>query len=165
VCARRLPFLLLLLPAAAAALETDPQAPVHITADQVVIEEKTGISRFTGSVRMTQGSLTVEGDSVVLYAEPPRGKVRRIVVTGRPARFRQRPGPGAAFVDGQARRMVYETASARLLLEGAARLVQGPNEFSGERIEYDTRRSVVTASGGEGGPRVRTIIQPEGTGP
>ncbi len=163
--ARRCLAVVLLLPAAAAALETDPRAPVHVTADRAVIEEKTGISRFTGSVRLTQGSLTVEGDEVVVHAEPPRGKVTRIVVTGRPARFRQRPAPEAAFVTGQARRMVYETASARLVLEGAAHLVQGPNEFSGERIEYDTRRSVVTARGGGGTPRVRTILQPKDAAP
>ncbi|MDR9436575.1 MAG: hypothetical protein RI563_06820, partial [Thiohalophilus sp.] len=61
------------------------------------------------------------------------------------------------------------TRSGELLLIDDARVTQGANRFSGARIHYDTRNSIVAAnSQGESSPspdssddgRVKAIIEP-----
>lgn len=145
----------------AAALSSDRTQPINIKADRVHIEEKTGISDYDGNVEMTQGSIVVTGDHVRVYQVA--GRVQKVVASGAPAHFRQRPDHGAEVI-ADAEHMEYLTENERLILTGNAHVVQGGNSFAGHLIEYDTRQSVVNASKGEQGEgRVRATIVPGGS--
>lgn len=154
-----LAVLLLGLALPAAALESDAHQPIHIKADRVRLNEKTGISEYLGAVRLSQGSIVITADSIVVHQ--PQGRLQKILVTGRPARFRQDSGVAGQLIDAQAARMEYLAGEERLFLSGKALVIQGPNQFAGEYIEFDTRNSTVTAQGAEN-PRgqVDVTIQP-----
>ena len=162
------PLLLLsllgLFAGAAAALETDRQQPLHIQADRVELDNRKGIGTYRGNVVVDQGTLHLEADLLVLHK---RGEeLERLEATGEPVRFRQRPDNASADVEGEALRLEYRTDQDRLLLNGAAEVRQGGDRFSGERIEYDTVRALVNASGtGTGNGRVHAVIQPKGSTP
>lgn len=154
---------LTLVPAVSAwALSTDRNQPVRITADRMRADERLGISHYEGDVFLKQGSLEIRSDELTVHLQD--GEVTRIIVTGNPARLQQQPD-NREMVYSEARRMEYNTQSGELLLIDDARVKQGSNRFSGARIHYDTRNSIVAAnrdaadSEREDG-RVRAIIEP-----
>lgn len=138
------------------ALESDRRQPIDIRARQVVVDEQRGYSEYTGDVTLTQGSLRVTGDRLVVHLEGDR--LQRIIVEGRPATLIQTPAPEQPPVHASARRMEYEVASRTIRLDREAQVLQGPNRFRGEHLIYDIAAATVKARAGEG--RVHITIQP-----
>lgn len=150
----------LTVPAAAWALSSDKQQPIHIEADSAVIDDARGTAVYRGNVRYTQGSTQLEAEQVTIYSAD-RQKVDKVVADGDPATFRQRPDNREQDMRGQAAHIEYYADDARLLLENDAHLWQGKNEFAGSRIEYDTAKETVKARKAEDDAgRVQVIIQP-----
>ena len=156
---------LALCSAAALALPDDAQQPVRLQADQVVDDPARGVSVLTGDVRIDQGSLRVQAETVRVFSRERR--VVRIVAEGadeEPATLRQRLRPGEPFISADAARIDYAVERQRVELKGDARLEQGEREFSGEVIVYDLARGRVVARGGESGG-VQLKWQPETPAP
>lgn len=150
----------MLMPLYAMALSSDKLQPIHIEADSVVIDDEQGTAVYQGNVHYSQGSTHLEAEKVTLYSKD-RQKVDKVVATGNPATFRQRPDNQDQDMRGQAGHIEYYAASERVVLEEDAHLWQGKNEFSGSRIEYDTAKQMVKAlTSGEESGRVQVIIQP-----
>ncbi|MFO8024190.1 lipopolysaccharide transport periplasmic protein LptA [Thiohalophilus sp.] len=148
------------------ALSSDREQPVNISADRMRADERHGISHYIGDVFLKQGSLEIRSDELTVHLED--GEVRQIIVIGQPARLQQKPD-NREMVYSEARRMEYDTRSGELLLIDEARVTQGANRFSGSRIHYDTRNSIVAAnSQGQSSTspeapddgRVKAIIEP-----
>lgn len=147
-----------MLCASVAASPEDMAQPVHIEADQLLIDEPRGISIYSGHVKVQQGGISLKADKVELFAEGKQ--LGRIVAYGAPVVFsHQTP---EVTTRAQARRMEYLVQEARLIMLDDAELTQGGNQFSGGRIEFDTRQDRVIASRTtEGDKPVRVIIQME----
>ncbi len=142
------------------ALEIDREKPVHISADKVTIDEKTGISNYIGNVSIEQGSMKLTGEKVSVYQHD--GKLDKIIVTGSPAKFKQLSDKNNQEITATAKTLNYHTINEKLILTGDANLEQGPNSFSGHIIEYDTRNSTVTANtDSEKKQRVNAVITPK----
>ncbi len=150
---------LLALPLGAVALSSDREQPIHITADRVELNEQTGISTYRGQVQVTQGSMVLEADRVVVYQR--EGELQRIEADGDPARLRQRPDEAAEDVRGAAAHIEYHADSASATLVGNAFLWRGRDEFRGERIDYETENNVVKAAGKDSSERVHAVIHPK----
>ena len=141
------------------ALESDRDQPIHIKADRITVNEKQGVSFYQGNVKFTQGSLRVTGDEVTVFLQ---GDVlSKVIVIGNPATLKQLPDHRQEPVNSKARRMEYDAKKEVVYLIDNAEVQQGPNSFSGNYIEYDTRNSVVSARKGEtDDSRVHVIITP-----
>lgn len=143
----------------ALALSSDRQQAVDIAADSVDIDEAAGVSTYSGNVEINQGSIRVQAAKVVVEHKP--GQRRMIKASGKPARFRQLPDNSKEYVNGQAQRIEYGLDSEELVLIGKAKLTQGKDSFSSDRIVYDRVRSVVKAGAAASGKeRVKVTIQP-----
>ncbi len=154
-------MLLALLTASPAwALSSDREQPIAIEADRLEIDERQGISRYQGRVRLSQGTLHLEADQVTIYSEQRR--LRRVIAQGQPARLRQRPDGATDDIEAEARQIEFDADSGLLVFTGQAELRQGGSLFRGERIAYDSRNDSVRASGDPGqGQRIQVIIQPQ----
>jgi lipopolysaccharide export system protein LptA len=151
--------LLGLLPLTGQGLEADRRQPIHIKADRISVDEKQGYSRYRGNVRLQQGSLRVAADEITVYLVKDR--LDKIVVIGNPATLEQQADRTRSWIRSRARRMEYHAARDRFYLFDNAEVVQGPNRFAGDYIEYDTRTSTVSARKGEGAKsRVEITITP-----
>lgn len=160
---RWLSALLVLLPAGASALTADAGQPVQIEANQVSLDDPRRLATYTGDVVLTQGSIEAHADRVVIHMTET-DQIDRIVMTGRPATFRQLTDEGVEIY-GEGLRMVYREPQAHLTIETQALLRRGLNEFRGPLIELDLAGDVVTASSPEESAereRVRITIQPGG---
>lgn len=141
------------------ALSSDRQQPIAIEADQVDIDERAGISTYRGNVRLTQGSLRMQAEQVVVHSR--ERAVQKVIATGQPATFSQRPDNADEDVQASAEEVEYDAVKGTLLLQHQATFTQGMNLFQGNRIEYDMQNDTVAASSKEDSPsRVQVIIHP-----
>jgi len=143
-----------------AALPGDASSPIDITADAVEIDDGQHTSTYTGKVEVQQGSMRLWADRVTVQHLPSR-QPSRIVATGAPVRYQQQTERNQQ-VKAEARRMEYDATREEILLIDRARLTQGRDSFSSDRILYDRKKAVVKAgASAQGHRRVHISITPK----
>lgn len=161
----------LVLPLGAAALENDPRQPIEIEADLMTLDQQSGISTYRGNIKLTQGSIRITAEELILHSE--NGRLQRMEILGNekaPAMFHQSTDDGEQ-AQGQARRIEYTAADSRMVLLGQAELLQGNNHIRSARIDYNTERNSFvagraseqsqTAPANQPDERVRIVITPQ----
>lgn len=139
--------------------------PINLDADRAEINNATGVSVYTGDVVLTRGGRRITGDrmTVHLASEGDERTLDHVVVEGAPAVYSHDGTPDRRAVEAEAPRMEYYAGGPErvILLEGA-RLTQGRNTFTGERITYRVAADQVDAAGSEeSGRRVQITLFPE----
>ena len=163
--------LLALQPLAAQAERSDREQPVNIEANRATVDDRNKVHIFEGAVVLTQGSLVIKGDRLVVTQGADGFQTG--VATGsakQPATFRQKRDGSDEFVEGEAERIEYDSRSERARLFNRARVKSGGDEVRGPYIEYDALSEnylVSTQAGAGAAPaaadgRVRAVIQPKG---
>ncbi|MFN3587460.1 MAG: lipopolysaccharide transport periplasmic protein LptA [Moraxellaceae bacterium] len=143
----------------AAALPTDRNQPLQISADSARFDEKTGIAVYRGSVLMRQGSLEIRADEFTLAVDK-KGNVQSTLATGRPARYQQTTDPAKSPVIAEAERISYDLKTEVVTLTGQARLRQDGASFQGASIRYDMAKQQVEAAG-DASSRVQLVLPPQ----
>ena len=143
------------------ALTTDKDKPIDVVADQVDVDDKTGISTFHGKVHVTRGSLHITGDIVVVHRNKDN-EVETIIATGNRAIYRQRPDNKPADVVARALKINYDAIKEIVTLHKKGEIVQDKDTFTGEQLVYYAKADKVSASGGKesSGGRVHMTLQP-----
>jgi lipopolysaccharide export system protein LptA len=155
-------FLLLIslfISTASFALSTDKDQPVEVEADSFTLDDAKGITTYAGDVIIVQGSMEIKADKITIRSA--NGKTDKVVATGKPVKFQQQPDGDKALVRGEANQFDYLLSKDTLVLAGNATLWQDGSTFSSDRIEYDSKRSVIKAGAQSGGSkRVKIILEP-----
>src|SRR5262245_34015295 len=99
-----LAFVVLRLPVAQAA-RSDRDKPVNIEADRLSLDDLKKESVFEGNVQLTQGSLLLRADRVVVRQDEQGFNFA--FATGAPAYFRQKREGFDEFIEGFAQRLEY----------------------------------------------------------
>lgn len=144
-------------------LESDSRQPIYIESDAAMFDEKKGESIYTGDVKVTQGSMRLHSDRLIIYTvESKNDKVDKIIATGNPVRFKQKPSKGKEDIHGKSLRAEYYAGNATLILLKKAEVWQGKNTYTSERIEYDTKNSIVRAGQkNSSSKRVHVTLHPD----
>lgn len=137
-----------LFSAPAKALESDRQQPISILADSAQFQPDKGQATYTGQVEIEQGSLKIRAHKITLYRQA-NGDIEKLVALGQsePVHLQQQPTPEDAVVHAYGMRVLYQAANQQVELESAARLENGQDSFSGERIRYDLQSKRIQAWG------------------
>ncbi len=150
---------LLLVAAQAWALPEDREQPIHIESDRAERQERAGLTIYEGDVVITQGTIRVNADRVVVYSE--NNDVVRIEATGDPARYRQILEHGDPPMHASSRLIDYRLQEDMIILTRDARLEQDGSTITGERIEYDLAQEIIRAQGDmQGRQRIHMVIPP-----
>lgn len=137
------------------ALPSDRTQAIHIESDNATRNDKTGITVYTGSVKIKQGTLRITANKVTIYTE---GRVvSKIVCLGKPATYQQQPKAEDELMTASAETIEYQLSKETMVLTGDARVDQGGSEIKGPVINYDLKQELMQA-GGEG--RVQMVIPP-----
>jgi lipopolysaccharide export system protein LptA len=165
-------LLLLLGIAATPALaeRADRSKPVDIEADRMSVDDRNKVHVFEGSVVLTQGTLVIKGDKLVVTQGADGFQKGVATATGtRLATFRQKREASNEYVDGEAERIEYDSRSEQAKLFKRARVTSGGDEVRGSYIEYDAISENYLANNAPGSApaagsdgRVRAVIQPKG---
>ena len=141
------------------ALSTDKDQPVNIEADSVDIDEAKETAIYRGSVIVTQGSINLAADEVIVYKFQSNDPY--VVATGNLVKFSQLPDNETVRIKGRSLKAEYGLNSAKLELTGKAVLVKGKNTFKNDRIIYDREKAIVKAgTSAKGKERVKITIGP-----
>jgi len=140
---------------------SNSKQPISIYADQLSIDDTTGVSHYQGHVELQQGDLKFSGDELDLTQKD--GAVTLMKAMGKPAHFeRSEPEP----LKAEAHQIDYDNNKGIVILHGNAQLWQNGDLFSSELIHYYTESRRVKAQGAPNSNsqngRVHVIIRPKG---
>jgi lipopolysaccharide export system protein LptA len=153
----------LLLPAAARAEKADRDKPVNLEADTVFLDDARQISTYQGNVRLTQGTLLIRADKLVVTEDA--GGFQHGTAYGNPASFRQKREGLEEYIEGYAQRIEYDARTDKVQLFTQAHMKRNRDEVRGNYISYDGKTEFFQAIGGAkeapAAGRVRAVIQPK----
>ncbi len=157
--ARTLPiFVLLALPLYSYALPSDADQPIKLLADKATYSERTGVTSYSGTVVITQGTFKMSADNITVNLSEGRS-INSAVATGRPATMQQVVTQEKGLAKGQANKIDYNAVNGIITLTGNARLVQNGASFAGNVIRYSLKAGDVEATAG-GNQRVELVFPP-----
>ncbi len=137
-----------------------PEEPIVLEADKAEIDDKKGVSVYTGSVKLTRGVLTVLADTLTVYRN--KQELQKIIAVGAPVHLHQAASATTKETRAEGRRAEYDPKSGDVLLLENAVLQQDRNEFSGNEIRYNVNSEFVNATkGAAADQRVRVVIHPK----
>ena len=152
-------LLLAVIPFSALGLSSDRNQPMTIEADRATLNEKTGNSVYEGNVHVQQGSLVLQGSKMTVQLND--NTIGKIILTGSPATWKQRPDGKDTDQHAEAGRIEYHATEDRIILLEDARVWQsGAEEFRSDRIVFDLKNNTVNAGSSTSGDRVRITLQP-----
>lgn len=161
-----LPAVLALLWTPAGLAESaDRDKPVHLEADQVLIDDARQVSTFIGNVKLSQGTMLIRGDRVVVVQD--KDGFKRGTAYGQTASFRQKREGLDEYVEGYGERIEYDTRAETVDFFGQARLKRDMDEVLGEHITYNAKTEIFQVNGSVASPameppkRVHAILQPK----
>lgn len=141
------------------ALPNDRNEPIRGEANSLVVDQKTGISTYSGSVKIQQGSLVISADKIVVYTKSD-SSVDKIVAVGVPAHFQQQPEADQKIITATADSITYVPDNERLLLISNASIEQDGQIMKAPKIDYDLVKEIMKASQKDGS-RVDIFIPPK----
>lgn len=151
----------------ALAEKADREKPLQIEADRMIVDDRKKESLFEGKVVITQGTMRIEGDRVIVRQDAEGFQYG--IAYGKPATFRQKREGVDEYVDGYGERLEFDGRKDMLQMFTNARLTKGNDEVRGDYISYNAQteffqvvgggKAAGTATNPEG--RVRAVIQPK----
>jgi len=150
--------LLLAMPGALLALESDRQQPLEVNADSTDGSLGDGIATLKGNVEIRQGTMLIRSDSAEV--EKVDGRVRKFELNGSPVHLQQEIEE-EGLVTAEAKNVVYMVATGIVTLTGEADVIHPQYHISGEVLEYDMNTQHFQGSGGDGNGRIRIRLEPE----
>ena len=158
-------FLLSLWAPACFAERADRDKPVHLESDQVLMDDAQQVSTFTGNVKLTQGTMLIRGDKIVVKQD--KEGFKHGTAYGNTASFRQKREGLDEYVEGYGERIEYDTRTETVDFYMQARVVRQLDEVRGEHITYNQKTDIFQVSSNsvsqknEPSKRVRAIMQPK----
>lgn len=159
-------LLLALLASPAFAELADRNKPINLEADSMTVDEAKKVSVYLGSVVLTQGTLVIRADKLVV-TENKDGSNHGIAY-GNPASFRQKREGADEFVEGYGSRIEYDSGKELVEMFVMARMKRNMDEVRGNYISYDAKTEFFKVIGGKEAAtptnprgRVHAVIQPK----
>ena len=143
----------------------DRDKPLHLESDQVLIDDAKKISTFTGNVQLTQGTMLIRGDKIVVIQD--KDGFKHGTVYGNTANFLQKREGLDEYVEGNGERIEYDTRAEVIDFYVQARVKRGLDEVRGEHITYNIKTEIFQVDSGSASSvdtppkRVRAVLQPK----
>lgn len=144
----------------ALALPSDRDKPIHVKSQRADFDTERGLTVYTGDVVVTQGTTLVTGEVVTIKTVDR--KVVEVSSKGgkKPAYYEEDRSGDQGKVKAWGQLIRYNLQANQVELIDNARLHQNGDNFTGEKIVYDTTSKTVNASGNDSG-RVQMVIKPQ----
>ena len=167
----RLPMLavlcLIAIALPARAERADRDKPIDLEADTVTVNDAKKTSTYTGNVILTQGTLTIRGDKLIVQ-EDANG-FQHSTSYGNPTTFKQKMEGKNEYMEGSAQRIEYDGRMDKVQLYTKAWVKRGEDIVHGDYIMYNANAEFAEVIGGGAQAatpatptgRVRAVIQPK----
>jgi lipopolysaccharide export system protein LptA len=136
----------------ARAEKADRDKPVNIEADRMFYDDLRQVNIFEGNVTLTQGTLMIRADKLVVKQDP-EGFQHGTAVNG-PGGFayiRQKRDGVDEYIEGWGETIEYDGKTEKADLIKRARVLRGTDEVRGDLISYDGRTEFYSVLSGKEG--------------
>jgi lipopolysaccharide export system protein LptA len=143
----------------------DRDKPIHMESDRVLIDDMKQTSEFEGQVELTQGTLLIRAEKIVLTQDKQGNK--HCTATGNLASFRQKHEGSDEYMEGYGERIEYDTRAETVDFFVRARVKRAQDDVQGDHIAYSTHTEVFQVSGDPANVndpnkgRAHMVIQPK----
>jgi lipopolysaccharide export system protein LptA len=151
-------FLFMLLATSAFAEKADKEKPIEIEADTVTVNDAKKVSVYTGNVIVTQGTLLIKADKLVVRED--ESGFQHSSSYGTPTTFKQKREGKDEYMEGAALRIEYDGRMDKVQLYTKAWVKKGDDIVHGDYIMYDANAEYSEVIGG--GPKSATPATPSG---
>ncbi len=141
------------------ALSTDSDQPVHSESLNQSLDLQNNTTTLTGNVIVTQGSIKITADKMVITRPDSDNNKTIIDAYGSPATFYQMQDSGKP-VEGHALHLHYDLSKDLVELTGQAFIKQLDSSIAGHRINYLVKEQKMQALSENNKTRVTTILIP-----
>jgi len=147
--------------------KADREKPIELEADTVTVNDAKKTSIYTGNVILTQGTLIIRGDKLVVR-EDQQG-FQHSTSYGNPTTFKQKRDGKDEYMEGSAQRIEYDGRMDKVQLYTKAWVKRGEDIVHGDYISYDANAEYAEVIGGGSQAataatptgRVKAVIQPK----
>lgn len=147
--------------------KADRDKPIDLEADSVTVNDAKQTSTYTGNVILTQGTLIIRGDKLVIR-EDSHG-FQHSTSYGNPTTFKQKLEGKSEYMEGSGQRIEYDGRMDKVQLYTKAWVKRGEDIVHGDYIMYDANAEYAEVIGGGSQAatpatptgRVRAVIQPK----
>ena len=153
-----LSLILLFIGSDAYALNNDRTQPIKISADAVDVNQKTGVTRYSGNVKLIQGTLRINADEIVVRYRA--GTIETVSATGQPVTLHQRLDRQPEDIFASAARLQYRAPQNKVDFFDQVAVRRGGDELHSEVVHYDIEKEELSARGENPQSRVYTVLQP-----
>ncbi|GAA0503046.1 lipopolysaccharide ABC transporter substrate-binding protein LptA [Tatumella terrea] len=143
----------------ALAVTGDSDKPVNVTSENQSMDMQGNVATFTGNVIITQGTIRITADKVVVTRPGGDSKKTLVDAYGNPATFYQMQDNGKP-VKGHAAKLHYDLAKDMVELTGNAYIQQLNSNIQGDRITYLVKLQKMQADSQGPQKRVTTTLVP-----
>jgi lipopolysaccharide export system protein LptA len=124
----------------------DRDKPIQFSADRSeAINYETKVATLSGNVIITQGTMSIRADNVILKQNPDN--TLSATAHGKPVSFRQKRDGSDEYLEGYALRAEYDGQKEVLELFNQALLKQGIDEIRSNYIYYNSATETFRAEG------------------
>lgn len=153
-----------LLSTIAFGLQSDSEKPMQIVADSWDMNRSSGVSVYRTNVEIDQGTTHIRGDTLTTYNDE-HNKLAKAVIKGKGselAHYRTLSEENKPELFADAMTITFYSQKRYVVLQGQAKIQQGDDVITGERLEYDLNSKQLKAPAQEGEhPRATIVIKPE----
>lgn len=151
-------FAALALSNLAFALSTDSEQPVYIDSDSQHLNLKSNQVTFLGNVTLTQGSINIKADKVVIIRDAKTGNIDEVQGYGELSTFSQK-GDDGKMMYGEAKQLLYKMSDDMLTMIDNAKLSQDDSVIKSSKIRYKIAEQTLIADSDKT-QRVSTVFHP-----
>lgn len=141
------------------AMQKDLQQPIAIRSTEQSLDLKNHRVTFSGKVEITQGTIKIHADKVIVVQIDKQRGHEIIRAYGRPVSFYQLLENGTS-ISGHSQEVLYDIAKSLLTMEKEALIRQGDSQIMADRMSYNISQQKVDAKSEGAEPNVRITIDP-----
>lgn len=136
----------------------DSTQAIDLEADDLHLNNETGVLTYTGNVKLSQGEMVLTADTLKIHTV--ERNVNRIEAYGELARLKDRR-PDGRLITAEAKRLDYNVSKETIQLDGQGMIDHDGNKMRSDSIYYDLTTSDLKAGSKEKKERVHMTFQPE----
>ena len=139
-------------------IDSDKDKPIFLESDSAKWDENSQKSTYRGNVVVTQGTMLLTGDLLVVTSK--NNEINNMIITGEKSTYKQKTQSGK-IVNGEAYEIQYFVENSKIIFLNDAVLTQSKNVVKSNKIIYLTNTENIIAGDKKGKSRVKMTIEPK----
>lgn len=131
------------IPGAFGGFSSNPNAPIDIEADKLVVDDQKHVATFTGNVKAVQGDFTLRTPILEVYYEPKRDAAAGKTAAKPQPRPKPKPSGGGNPLDPQAGSQLTRLKARQKVLITSTK----EQSATGDEADFDVKAQTVVLSG------------------